>query len=78
VTQLEIGKVLVILRGHIWRVGITFPIVLGVDVKALCVAGIPDRRVDGTSAPPVVDIVPVYVAKERVLLDFGRAAADVA
>lgn len=70
-------KVVVVLLSHLVRVRILADILLGVNVKALSVAGVSDRRQDGSRELAAVDGFPVDAFKEGVLLYPRGAAADV-
>lgn len=52
-------------------------VLLGVNVEALGIAGVPNRGDDGASVALLVDGVPVDAGKEGVRLDLGGAARDV-
>ena len=74
----KVFKVLVILLGHLVRVRGALAVVLGVAVEALGIAGVAHGGDDGPPAAAVVDVIPIGVAEEGVLLDALGAAADVA
>lgn len=73
----KVLKVVVVLLSHLVRVRILADVLLGVNVEALGVAGVPDRRQDGTRELAAVNGVPVDALEEGVLLDPRRAATDV-
>ncbi len=60
------SKVWVIFLRHLAAIRFARSVVLGVDVEALCIAGISYRGLNGALLSTVENVIPVGVKEERV------------
>jgi hypothetical protein len=74
----EVLEITIILCNHFLRICVSLAVVFGVCIETLRISGPPDGRNDGASEASVVQVVPVHIAEEGLLLDPCCATDDVA
>lgn len=73
----KILKVHIVLFSEVFGVLAVAHVLLGVYIKALCVAGKPDRRDDGAAVLAVVHGIPIDAAEKGVFPYALRAALHI-
>jgi hypothetical protein len=77
-SHLKVDEERVVSLGHLLAVGLPSPIVFGIDVETLGVAGISNRREDGSLDTAIQQIIPVGFVEEGMFPDARGTTANVA
>jgi hypothetical protein len=74
---LEIGEVGVVFLGHITTIRLTGTVVLGIDIKTLCIARVSYWGLNWAPVSAVECVIPVCIMEEGVGFHSSRTATDV-